>query len=167
MFVPDGEQSSKSDKAPLTTGDMARLSGSTLRTVRFYESEGIIKPQSRTDGGHRLFGPTELKRLKLALDLREAGLSLNDIKTLYSMKADCVSAQEASRRMSDALESRIRDMQQKIAKLSDLRRELSGVISVISECHTCDGQPFPASCQLCDVLQRPTLPRAVEVLWKD
>ena len=34
---------------------MARLSMSTLRTVRFYEEEGILRPIARTDGGHRLF----------------------------------------------------------------------------------------------------------------
>ncbi|MBT8451830.1 MAG: MerR family transcriptional regulator, partial [Deltaproteobacteria bacterium] len=55
----------------LTTGDMARLSQSTLRTVRFYEQEGLIEPERRSSCGHRLFSARELLKLQLALDLRE------------------------------------------------------------------------------------------------
>ena len=55
---------------------MARLSESTLRTVRFYEQEGLIEPERRSACGHRLFSGRELLKLQLALDLREAGLSL-------------------------------------------------------------------------------------------
>src|SRR5690348_9179110 len=62
---------------PLTTGEMARLSNSTLRTVRFYEEEGILRPARRTEGGHRLFERTELDRLMLVTDMRMAGLSLD------------------------------------------------------------------------------------------
>ena len=60
----------------LTTGDMARKSGSTLRTVRFYEEAGILKPTQRTEGGHRLFEASELDKLRLVSDLRSAGFSL-------------------------------------------------------------------------------------------
>ena len=81
----------------LTTGDMARLGRSTLRTVRFYEEAGLLKV-ARHEGGHRLFSETELHKLRLASDLREAGLSLSDIKTLFELKARCGSAEEASAR---------------------------------------------------------------------
>src|SRR5260221_5999883 len=59
-----------------TTGEMARLSNNTLRTVRFYEEAGILRPVGRTEGGHRLFERPELDRLLLVSDLREAGMSL-------------------------------------------------------------------------------------------
>src|SRR5512135_1014731 len=52
-----------------TTGEMARLSDNTLRTVRFYEEAGIIRPVGRTEGGHRLFERAELDRLLLVSDL--------------------------------------------------------------------------------------------------
>jgi DNA-binding transcriptional MerR regulator len=71
----------------LTTGDMARLSDSTLRTVRFYEQEGLIEPERRSACGHRLFSGRELMKLQLALDLREAGLSLQNIKDLFCLKS--------------------------------------------------------------------------------
>jgi DNA-binding transcriptional MerR regulator len=149
----------------LTTGDMARLSESTLRTVRFYEQEGLIEPERRSACGHRLFSGRELMKLQLALDLREAGLSLQDIKHLFGLKSDCSCPEEASERMSDMLGQQIDTMQMKIAKLRKLREELTAMVSVLTECQTCEDGNFPLNCEKCDVLENPQMPRALRVLW--
>ena len=151
----------------LTTGDMARLSESTLRTVRFYEQEGLIEPERRSSCGHRLFSGRELMKLQLALDLREAGLSLQDIKALFSLKSDCACPEEASDRMSKVLTEQIDTMQQKIAKLRKLREELTAMVSVLTECQSCEEGNFPLACESCDVLGSPQLPRALQVLWHE
>ena len=151
----------------LTTGDMARLSNSTLRTVRFYEQEGLIEPERRSPCGHRLFSGRELTKLQLALDLREAGLSVQSIKDLFCLKSGCDCPEEASQRMSNALTEQIDAMQQKIAKLRKLREELTAMVSVLTECQSCEEGSFPVSCGNCDVLGNPELPRALRVLWHD
>ena len=151
----------------LTTGDMARLSESTLRTVRFYEQEGLIEPMRRSHCGHRLFDGRELMKLQLALDLREAGLSLQNIKDLFGLKSDCACPEEASQRMSQVLTEQIDTMQQKIAKLRKLREELTAMVSVLTECQSCEDGNFPISCEKCDVLGSPQLPRALQVLWHE
>ena len=163
--TPPTEQPDCSDY--LTTGDMARHSQSTLRTVRFYEQEGLIEPARRTHCGNRLFSRQQLMKLQLALDLREAGLSLQDIKGLFSLKSDCDCPEEASTRMSDALTQQIEAMQQKIAKLRRLREELAAMISVITECQSCEERTFPLACNNCDVVGNPDLPRALRVLWRE
>ncbi|MBX3246813.1 MAG: MerR family transcriptional regulator [Myxococcales bacterium] len=152
------------DEPTLTTGDMARLSDSTLRTVRFYEQEGLIKPRERA-GGRRMFTHDELQKLQLALDLREAGLSLQDIKELFELKSRYATPQQASHEITDMLSRQILSMQEKIAKLRKLREELATMVTVISECSDCDGANFPAGCGDCDVLEQPGLPRAMRVLW--
>ncbi len=151
----------------LTTGDMARLSNSTLRTVRFYEQEGLIEPAPRSDGAHRYFAASQLRKLQLALDLREAGLSIQDIKDLFALKKDATSPEEASRRLSGVLETQIAEMQRKIATLRRLREELVSAVSVISECRDCTVGTFPDPCCDCEVLNQPELPRAVRVLWHE
>jgi len=151
----------------LTTGDMARLSDSTLRTVRFYQQEGLIEPERRSNCGHRLFSDRELMRLQLALDLREAGLSLQGIKDLFCLKSGCECPEEASERMSKVLKQQIDAMQQKIAKLRKLREELTAMVSVLTECQSCEEESFPLSCEKCDVVDNPNLPRALRVLWHD
>lgn len=150
----------------LTTGDMARLTGSTLRTVRFYEEAELLTPTNRSEGGHRLFCETELMKLQLILDLREAGLSLQDIRDLFRLKTTCATAEEASGQMSAILERQIDEMQKKISKLRCLREELASTITVISECRSCESNRFPRECSDCEVLNRSSLPRAAKLLWR-
>lgn len=149
----------------LTTGDMARLTGSTLRTVRFYEEAGLLEPHDRDQGCHRMFDQKELLKLQLVLDLREAGLSLADIKELFALKAACSSASDASEKMALILERQIDEMQKKIAKLRRLREELASTVVVINECRGCAEPRFPRACCDCEVLNRADLPRAVRLLW--
>jgi len=149
----------------LTTGEMARLADSTLRTVRFYEEAGLLTPEARSEGGHRMFAHAELLKLRLILDLREAGLSLNDIRALFALKSTCSTADEATGRMSRILEGQITDMQQKITKLRRLREELASTIAIIAECRSCERARFPLRCSGCEVLSRTDLPRAVKLLW--
>jgi len=159
------ELADASTDAVLTTGDMARLSGSTLRTVRFYEEAGLLRPTDRSEGGHRLFDRGALSRLQLILDLREAGLSLQDIRELFEMKHTCATADAASSKMSEILGRQIEEMQQRISKLRRLREELASTISVINECGSCEAPGFPVRCANCEVLSRTDLPRAVRLLW--
>lgn len=158
---------SSPDDAPclLTTGDMARLTESTLRTVRFYEEAGLLCPAERSDGGHRIFGERELLKLQLILDLREACLSLSDIKELFDLKNTCANAEEASEMMSSILGRQIDEMHKKIHKLRRLREELASTVSVIRECQGCPSITFPGNCSGCEMLERADLPRAVKLLW--
>jgi len=97
----------------LTTGDMARLSNSTLRTVRFYEEADILHPVVRSDGGHRLFSSVELEKLLLVTDMRAAGLSLDEIKTILAIKTTSKTGVEAAQRVGKYLREQIRQMEEK------------------------------------------------------
>jgi DNA-binding transcriptional MerR regulator len=81
----------------LTTGDLARATGETVRTVRFYEEQGILRPATISEGGHRRYDGDALERLQLILDFRELGLSIHDIRTLLAMREGCRTASELRR----------------------------------------------------------------------
>lgn len=154
------------DEPLLSTGEMARLAGSTLRTVRFYEEAGLLQP-TRTEGGHRLFGTAELDKLRLASDLREAGLSIGEIRSLFELKGRSGTPDAASAELAAMLAARIDDLQRKIALLRRLREELAATVAVVQECRYCeDPTRFPDECGACEVLARPDLPRAVKLLWR-
>ena len=136
-----------------------------MRTVRFYEEAGVLCPETRSEGGHRLFGESDLEKLQLVMDLREAGLSLNDIRALFELKRECASPEEASEAMSKVLEGQIEEMQRKIATLRRLREELASTVAIIQECRSCESREFPKECGDCDVMNRPDLPRAMRLLW--
>lgn len=62
-------------------GEVAKRTGLTERTLRFYEEVGLISP-GRTDGGRRIFGTVDLATLHHVTLLKRAGFSLSHIKQL-------------------------------------------------------------------------------------
>jgi DNA-binding transcriptional MerR regulator len=168
VSTDDKKASEGDDDGCLTTGDMARLSNTTLRTVRFYEGEGLILSLARAGGCHRKFAPSELKKLQIISDLREAGFSLQEIKTLVGLKRRCPSAYVAATDMSVELSQRIDRLQERIDTLSRVRTELLATVSTIQRCKTCPQPVFPAAlCAGCEVTNQPASARATELLWKN
>lgn len=146
---------------------MARLSNSTLRTVRFYEEEGILRPARRTDGGHRLFERTELDRLMLVTDLRMAGLSLDDIKAILDVKRAASSGAAAAESAIKVLGTRIAELKEKLTVLNRLQEDLEETSRIVASCLACQNETsFPDGCATCNVMTtHPALPRSVRVLW--
>jgi len=155
------------DDEGLTTGDMARLSKTTLRTVRFYEQEGLLTSQARGDGCHRKFPRSELRKLQMISDLREAGLSLQDIKMLIGLKRACSTPETAACQMAEILTRCIQELQERIDTLARLRSELASTIATIRNCRDCHEPKFPAGCADCDVTNQPDASRTTELLWKN
>ncbi|WP_288337791.1 MerR family DNA-binding transcriptional regulator [uncultured Gordonia sp.] len=52
------------DDALIGVGELARENGLTVRTLHHDEAVGLLQPSARTDSGHRLHGPTEIKQLQ-------------------------------------------------------------------------------------------------------
>ncbi len=62
-------------------GDIAELTGMTVRTLRYYEEIELIEPSSRTEAGHRLYGPDAVEQLYKISMLRQLGLSLAEVRS--------------------------------------------------------------------------------------
>lgn len=79
--------------------ELVRRTGISARTLRFYETLGLLSAQ-RTAAGHRCYGPAELARLHQITALKQAGFSLADIDTLLRARAiaaaDVIATQLAS-----------------------------------------------------------------------
>ncbi|SCW80620.1 DNA-binding transcriptional regulator, MerR family [Paenibacillus tianmuensis] len=65
-------------------GDLANLTGLTVRTLRFYDQIGLFSPSEHTESGHRLYNESDLARLHQILSLKELGLSLEEIKSVLT-----------------------------------------------------------------------------------
>ena len=152
----------------LTTGDMARLSSNTLRTVRFYEEAGLVTPVQRTEGGHRLFPQSELRKLQLVSDLRGAGFSLEEIREMIDARTRDRGPQEAARDIVSRLESQIYSMRSRLELLTRLLEDLEGARRIITRCAECpDPNPSTEACLSCKQLENAQgeIPGAVSVLW--
>jgi DNA-binding transcriptional MerR regulator len=73
-------------ETPLRIGDVARLVGTTPRTIRYYEEIGLLPaPAARQSGRHRSYTQAEVERLREVMRLRDLlGVSLEELKTLLA-----------------------------------------------------------------------------------
>ncbi|MFF2794075.1 MerR family transcriptional regulator [Lysinibacillus xylanilyticus] len=62
--------------------EFKKLSGVSVRTLRYYDEIGLLKPVSKTEGGHRLYTNTELKKLQQIQFLKTIGFQLSEIKMM-------------------------------------------------------------------------------------
>jgi DNA-binding transcriptional MerR regulator len=65
-----------------TVGEVAALSGVTVRTLHHYDDLGLLCPSERSDAGYRLYSYDHLARLQEILIWRGLGFSLSEIKAL-------------------------------------------------------------------------------------
>ena len=70
------------NKDIFTIGEFVQKSGVSVRTLRYYDSIGLLKPSDYTDGGHRLYSKEDLNLLQKIKALQFLGLSLKDIKNM-------------------------------------------------------------------------------------
>lgn len=62
-----------------TVGELAKLTGITVRTLHHYDQIGLVQPSDRSDAGYRLYGDADVLRLQQVLMFRELGLPLDQI----------------------------------------------------------------------------------------
>jgi DNA-binding transcriptional MerR regulator len=66
-------------------GEVAKLTGVTTRTLRYWEEIGLLKPSSRTEGGERLYAPADVARVTRIRKLQELlGFSLDEVQAVLS-----------------------------------------------------------------------------------
>jgi DNA-binding transcriptional MerR regulator len=86
MSTPSRSKPSDAGHGNLRIGDVARLVGTTPRTIRYYEEIGLLaQAPARASGRHRIYTQAEVERLGEVMRLRDLlGVSLEELKTLLS-----------------------------------------------------------------------------------
>lgn len=131
-------------------GDLAKVTGKTVRALHFYEEKGILSPASRTDGGFRLYSNDSILRVQLIDKLQTIGMTLPDIKTLLARFENSATGQLAAQSFRGELIQRRAKLDQEIEKLSRLRRELSETVDYLAYCaHNCGKDKGLSLCQKC------------------
>ncbi|MHB2165210.1 Zn(2+)-responsive transcriptional regulator, partial [Proteus mirabilis] len=69
-------------------GQIAKLSNVTKDTIRFYEKQGLMEHDRRTEGGYRLYTEQDLQRLRFIRYAKELGFTLDAITELLSIRVD-------------------------------------------------------------------------------
>jgi DNA-binding transcriptional MerR regulator len=127
--------------APLRIGDVARLVGTTPRTIRYYEELGLLpEAPARESGRHRTYTDAEVERLRELMRLKSLlGISLEELKTLLSaeearaavrakLRRDDVDPKHRRELLEEALghiERQLELVEHRAEELRKLKKELS------------------------------------------
>ncbi len=123
----------------LRIGDVARLAGTTPRTIRYYEEIGLLpEAAGRQSGRHRLYTQAEVERLREVMRMKELlGVSLEELKTLLT-------AEEARAEVRAQLRREDVDAERRHELLSEalghLERQLALVRNRTAELQRLDGE---------------------------
>jgi len=112
-------------------GELAQRSGLTPRTIRYYESLGLLEPSEREGNGFRYYGETELTRLQKITTLKELGLSLEEIALVIPLYFEDSTGLKGKRKVVEILRSHLQETDDKIEALKQFRSELRANIERI------------------------------------
>jgi DNA-binding transcriptional MerR regulator len=110
-------------------GDMAKIFGVTLRTLRFYEDKGLISP--KRDGSTRLYSHRDKARLKLILLGRKVGFSLRDVKQMMDLYDPTGTNIKQLRLTIDKSERQLARLQKQRAAIDEAIGDLSSTLDVV------------------------------------
>jgi MerR family copper efflux transcriptional regulator len=102
-------------------GELAERAGVTTRTIRYYESLGLL-PEPDRRGAHRSYGADNERRLRRIELLKSLGLSLDEVREVISAYAD--ESPRAKRKVAAVLRAHLGETDAKIAALKAFRKEL-------------------------------------------
>jgi MerR family copper efflux transcriptional regulator len=135
--------------AALSIGFVARQTGCTVPTIRYYEEIGLLEAAGRTDGGRRVYGDKAVQRLTFIRRCRDFGFSIDQVRELVGL-ADtphrpCVEVR-------DIAALHLSEVRKKAAELRALEASLE---AFVVSCNTACAGGSVIDCTILDDLAHP------------
>jgi MerR family copper efflux transcriptional regulator len=144
----------------MTIGQAAQRSGVPPKTIRYYESVGLVSPAARRDNNYRGYSEKEVDTLRFINRARGLGFSLKEIEALLALYRD---RRRPSREVKRLALRHIDDLDGKIAELQTIKKAL---VQLAEKCRGDDRPDCPILDDLGQQVRRPSQSRrnAVEFL---
>lgn len=135
--------------ARLSIGLVARRTGATVPTVRYYEEIGLLPPASRTASGQRSYDESTLRRLVFIRRCRDFGFSIDQVRELVGLvdqpNRPCVE-------LRDIAASHLTRVRQKLDELKALETSLN---AIVCSCETACAGGAAVDCTILEDLAVP------------
>lgn len=103
-------------------GELAARVGVTAKTVRYYESIGLLAEPDRTSSGYRNYDGLAVERLGFIRDAQATGLTLSEIASVLELKG---AGEISCAHTAQLLERHVRDIDEQISRLHAARVQLA------------------------------------------
>lgn len=131
-------------------GAIAERLGTTVRTLRFYEEQGLVHPH-RSSGGTRLYDEEHEARFSALIALTRLGFSLYELALLTGVRPASRTGDQASHEVGSQLQAMDEQLEAQALAIAEQREDIRRAQDFLTGCHGCRRKPTRAKCDACDV----------------
>jgi DNA-binding transcriptional MerR regulator len=121
----------------LKIGDVAKKTGITLRTLRYYEELSLIEPDNRSKGNFRLYHPNIIQRVQFINSLKKLDFSLEEIRDIVGPAHTLETDRDIIDRTRKALLVKKEKITAKLIEMADMNREVDISLRILDDCMAC------------------------------
>jgi len=124
--------SGRLDQAPgLRIGEVARRSGLSVKTIRFYCDPGLLQPKGRSDSGYRLFDQENLAELTIIRALRSMDVAIPEVSRILEVRRSGLCNCSV---LKESISTKMTSIDQRISELSAMKDELARLLESWQDC---------------------------------
>ncbi|OEF23999.1 Cu(I)-responsive transcriptional regulator [Vibrio rumoiensis] len=121
----------------MNISQVAKLTKLSAKSIRFYESKGVISPPSRSDNGYRTYDNKQINQLEIVARARAVGFNLEQCKSLVELAND---PGRSSYEVKETAKKKLTEVNAKLEELQVIRQQL---VEWIDECPGDEGPNCP------------------------
>lgn len=114
------------EKSIYTTGDFAKRANVSVRTIRYYDDKGLLKPSIIKESGYRFYTDSDFAKLQRIIVLKRLGFSLEDISDITSNDRDAGF-------IKDSFDLQLKLIRDKMAELKQIEQTIQEASLVVSD----------------------------------
>lgn len=126
-------------------GELAKKTGLSIDTIRFYEKSDLIRSPDRTEGGYREFSKDEVSTIIFISHCRALDIPIVEIKKLLRVRS---SSAKSCREANEIIEAQLIKLRERIKSMKALEKQLAQLQSI------CHQELDPKDCPILKSLQR-------------
>ncbi len=130
-------------------GEVARQTGLSIHTLRFYEAQRLLPEASRTESGYRVYSPEDVEELHFIKRAQELGFSLKEIRELLLLRSRKTEACSHVKALLEEKLVSVRAKRQELEKIEgELKRNLAACERRLRHRHTSRVESCPVLVRL-------------------
>jgi len=114
------------EKTRFQIGEVAKESGASIDTIRYYEAIGLLEKPIRSDGGFRLYAQEAVEKLRFIRKAQRFGLTLEEIKQVVLQSRNGL--EPCCDYVGSLLKGKLEELEVKIKELRDMQKGLKGLM---------------------------------------
>jgi DNA-binding transcriptional MerR regulator len=118
------------DAPGLRIGEMAKISGLSVKTIRFYCDQGLLHT-ARSEGGYRIFSPESLAELEIIRALRSMDVPIGELARILEVRRAGVCNCSV---LKDSIATKLLSIDSRIQELQMMKSELARLLSSWQDC---------------------------------